>query len=214
MRKKDPIILEQILKYINKYYQSNRSAPTISDVAEGVNVSRSTAHRYLQELGNRGVLTYKRGIIRAPESAKLRTEYVSVPLVGSIRCGSPEEEDEYVEEYISLPVSLFGKGDFYILRAKGDSMIDAGIDEGDLVIIERNCPVSPGDIIVALDPDNQNTLKRFVGYSEEKEGYILSFENKNCYPGETICLNTLETQGIARHVIKSLGKSRMSVQNE
>ena len=169
MRKKDPIILEQILKYINKYYQSNRSAPTISDVAEGVSVSRSTAHRYLQELGNRGVLTYKRGIIRAPESAKMRTEYVSVPLVGSIRCGSPEEEEEYVEEYVSLPVSLFGKGDFYILRAKGDSMIDAGIDEGDLVIIEHNCPVSPGDIIVALDPDNQNTLKRFVGYSEEKK---------------------------------------------
>ena len=93
-------------------------------------------------------------------------------------------------------------------------MVDAGIDEGDLVIIERNCPVSPGDIIVALDPDNQNTLKRFVGYSEEKEGYVLSFENKNRYPGKTICLNTLETQGVARHVIKSLGKSRMQVQNE
>ena len=214
MRKKDQMILDQILKYINKYYQSNQSAPTISDVAEGVSVSRSTAHRYLQELGNRSLISYRRGIIRAPESAKMRTEYVSVPLVGSIRCGSPEEEDEYVEEYVSLPVSLFGKGDFYILRAKGDSMVDAGIDEGDLVIIERNCPVSPGDIIVALDPDNQNTLKRFVGYSEEKEGYVLSFENKNRYPGKTICLNTLETQGVARHVIKSLGKSRMQVQNE
>ena len=214
MRKKDPMILDQILKYINKYYQSNRSAPTISDVAEGVNVSRSTAHRYLQELGNRGAFTYKRGILRAPESAKMRTEYVSVPLVGSIRCGSPEEEDEYVEEYVSLPVSLFGKGDFYILRAKGDSMIDVGIDEGDLVIIERNCPVSPGDIIVALDPDNQNTLKRFVGYREEKKGYILSFENKKRYPKKTILLNTLESQGVARHVIKSLGKSRMSVLNE
>lgn len=83
----------------------------------------------------------------------MKTAYIAAPLVGSIYFGSPEEEEENVEEYVSLPVSLFGKGDFYILRAKGDSMVDAGIAEGDLLVIERNCPASEGDIVVALDQD-------------------------------------------------------------
>lgn len=97
----------------------------------------------------------------------MKTAYISAPLVGSIQCGSPEEEEEFVEEYVSLPVSLFGKGDFYILRAKGDSMVDAGIEEDDLIVIERNCPAKKEDIVVALDPDNQNT--RFWQANGESE---------------------------------------------
>lgn len=153
MRTKDQGTLDKILKFVNKYYQENRVAPTISEVASGVGVARSTTHRYIQELSDRDFLNYGRGILSAPESAKMKTAYIAAPLVGSIYFGSPEEEEENVEEYVSLPVSLFGKGDFYILRAKGDSMVDAGIAEGDLLVIERNCPASEGDIVVALDQD-------------------------------------------------------------
>lgn len=113
MRTKDQGTLDAILKFVNKYYQKNRVAPTITDVAEGVGVARSTTHRYLQELSERGVLNYDRGILSAPESAKMKTAYVSAPLVGSIQCGSPEEEQEYVEEYVSLPVSMFGKKNIF-----------------------------------------------------------------------------------------------------
>ena len=204
MRTKDQGTLDAILKFVNKYYQKNRVAPTITDVAEGVGVARSTTHRYLQELSERGVLNYDRGILSAPESAKMKTAYVSAPLVGSIQCGCPEEEQEYVEEYVSLPVSMFGKGDFYILRAKGDSMVDAGIEEDDLLVIERNCPASEGDIVVALDPDNQNTLKRYAGYDEDDECYLLAYENEAKYPGEVIKVRSFKVQGVARHVIKAL----------
>ena len=130
MRTKDQGTLNKILKFVNKYYQENRVAPTISEVAAGIGVARSTTHRYIQELSDRDLLDYGRGILSAPESAKMKTAYIAAPLVGSIYCGFPEEEEENVEEYVSLPVSLFGKGDFYILRAKGDSMVDAGITEG------------------------------------------------------------------------------------
>lgn len=204
MRTKDQGTLDAILKFVNKYYQKNRVAPTITDVAEGVGVARSTTHRYLQELSERGILDYNRGILSAPESAKMKTAYVSAPLVGSIQCGSPEEEQEYVEEYVSLPVSMFGKGEFYILRAKGDSMVDAGIEEDDLLVIERNCPASEGDIVVALDPDNQNTLKRYAGYDEDDECYLLAYENEAKYPGEVIKVRSFKVQGVARHVIKAL----------
>ena len=204
MRTKDQGTLDAILKFVNKYYQKNRTAPTIIEVAEGIGVARSTTQRYLKELGDRGLLNYDRGILSAPESAKMKSAYFSAPLVGSIQCGSPEEEQEYVEEYVSLPVSMFGKGDFYILRAKGDSMVDAGIEEDDLLVIERNCPASEGDIVVALDPDNQNTLKRFAGYDEDEECYLLAYENEERYPGKVIKVKSFRVQGVARHVLKAL----------
>ena len=204
MRPFNQTYLDNILKFVNKYYQENRVAPTIIQVSEGVGVPRSTTHRYLQELSNRGLLEYDRGILSAPQSAKMKTAYISAPLVGSIQCGSPEEEEEFVEEYVSLPVSLFGKGDFYILRAKGDSMVDAGIEEDDLIVIERNCPAKKGDIVVALDPDNQNTLKRYAGFSKTEQRYILKYENEAKYPGEVIKVKSFHIQGVARHVIKSL----------
>ena len=204
MRPFNQTYLDDILKFVNKYYQENRVAPTIIQVSAGVGVPRSTTHRYLQELSKRGMLEYDRGILSAPESAKMKTAYISAPLVGSIQCGSPEEEEEFVEEYVSLPVSLFGKGEFYILRAKGDSMVDAGIEEDDLIVIERNCPAKIGDIVVALDPDNQNTLKRYGGFDKAERRYILKYENEAKYPGEEIKVKSFMVQGIARHVIKSL----------
>ena len=204
MRPFNQTYLNDILKFVNKYYQDNRKAPTIVQVSSGVGVPRSTTHRYLQELNNRGLLEYDRGILSAPQSAKMKTAYISAPLVGSIQCGSPEEEEEFVEEYVSLPVSLFGKGEFYILRAKGDSMVDAGIEEDDLIVIERNCPAKKGDIVVALDPDNQNTLKRYAGFDKTERRYILKYENEAKYPGEVIKVKSFHVQGVARHVIKSL----------
>ena len=204
MRPFNQTYLDDILKFVNKYYQENRKAPTIIQVSKGVGVPRSTTHRYLQELSNRGLLEYGRGILSAPESAKMKTAYISAPLVGSIQCGSPEEEEEFVEEYVSLPVSMFGKGEFYILRAKGDSMVDAGIEEDDLIVIERNCPAKIGDIVVALAPDNQNTLKRYGGFDDKEQRYILKYENEARYPGEEIKVKSFLVQGVARHVIKSL----------
>lgn len=204
MRPFNETYLDDILKFVNKYYQENRKAPTIIQVSKGVGVPRSTTHRYLQELSNRGLLEYGRGILSAPESAKMKTAYISAPLVGSIQCGSPEEEEEFVEEYVSLPVSMFGKGDFFILRAKGDSMVDAGIEEDDMIVIERNCPVKIGDIVVALDPDNQNTLKRYGGFDKTERRYILKYENEAKYPGAEIKVKSFMVQGVARHVVKSL----------
>ena len=204
MRPYNQETLDKVLKFVNKYYQEHHSSPTINEVAAGVGVARSTTHRYIQVLSERGLIDYDRGIMSAPQSAKMKTAYVSAPLVGSIRCGSPEEEEESIEEYVSLPVSMFGKGDFYILRAKGDSMVDAGIDEDDLLVIERNCPALEGDIVVALYEDNQNTLKRYRGFDEDEKCFVLEYENEARYPGKVIKVKGFQVQGVARHVIKAL----------
>ena len=191
MRSKRNEIYDEILKFVNRYYQEERQAPNINEIAEGIGVPKSTTHRYVQELAANGLLNYDRGILSAPESAKLKTDYITAPLVGSIQCGTPEEEQENTLEYVSLPVSLFGRGDYYILKAKGDSMVDAGIDEGDHIVIERNCPVGIGDIVVALDDKGENTLKRYKGFDKQKGFYVLAYENKAKYSGKGICKVTL-----------------------
>ena len=167
-------------------------------------ISKSKTQRYVVDMKERGIFEYNRGISSAPKSAKVKTSYISAPVVGSIQCGCPEQEEELVEEYVSLPVSIFGKGDYYILRAKGDSMVDAGIEEDDLIVVERNCDVSEGDIVVALDDCGENTLKRFGGYDPEEECFLLQYENEAVYPGKVIKVPSFEVQGVACHVIKSL----------
>lgn len=124
-------------------------------------------------------------------------------IVGSIPCGEATSEEEYVDEYVKLPESLFGCGEFYILRARGDSMEDASIYEKDLVVIQKQETANVGDIVVALTGDNENTLKRFGGIDEK--GYaILEYMNEAVYPDKVIRVRNLTVQGVAKHVIKSL----------
>lgn len=206
MRVKDQGAMDSILKFVNEYYRKHHASPTIKQISEATGISNSTTHRYVVDMKERGLFEYSRGILSAPETAKTKTCYISAPLVGSIQCGCPEQEEEMVEEYVSLPVSLFGKGDYYILRAKGDSMVDAGIEEGDLIVIERNCSVCVGDIVVALDDSGENTLKRYGGYDSEEGCYLLQYENEAVYPGKVIKVPAFQVQGVACHVIKSLRK--------
>ena len=98
-----------------------------------------------------------------------------------------------------LPTALFGSGEFYILRANGDSMIDAGIETGDTVVIRKQNTAQFGDIVVAL-ADGQNTLKTYA-YDEELERVMLQPENEEYDP---IYPNELYIQGVAVNVIKKL----------
>ena len=213
MRPIDQNAMDAILRYVNDYYRENHTSPTIRQISEATGVSKSKTQRYVVDMKERGIFEYNRGISSAPKSAKVKTSYISAPIVGSIQCGCPEQEEELVEEYVSLPVSIFGKGDYYILRAKGDSMVDAGIEEDDLIVVERNCDVSEGDIVVALDDCGENTLKRFGGYDPEEECFLLQYENEAVYPGKVIKVPSFEVQGVACHVIKSLKRRWPSYDN-
>ena len=202
MRSKNPELMRKIHEFVDQYYRENRTAPSTQAVGAAVGVTKQTAYRYLLEMSEQGLLEYSGGIKSSPQIAKCKTGYISVPVVGSIRCGDPETEEEQVEEYVSLPESIFGKGKFYLVRAKGDSMVDAGIDDGDLVLIELRHEASEGDIVVALDPEGENTLKRYAG--KAGGGYLLAFMNEAQYPGKTLKVKSFVVQGVARHVIKTL----------
>lgn len=204
MRSKSPQRMDEISAFVDRYYRENRLSPTLSEIARAVSISKATAYRYLVAMNENGMLSYDGKTIVTKQTEKCASGYFSAPVVGSIRCGDPELEDEWVEEYVSLPISLFGEGPFYVLRAKGDSMVDVGIEEGDLLVIRQQEIAEPGDVIVALDEENENTLKVFGGVAEETGGAILRYANQEKYPGAELRVKRLVVQGVAKHVIKAL----------
>ena len=204
MRSKNPEKMKEICTYVSDYYRIKRSSPSVSEIAKGVGIAKTTAYRYLVEMNEQGMISYDGHTIETPQIDKCVTGYFSAPIVGSIHCGDPETEEEHVEEYVTLPESIFGKGEFYILRASGDSMVDAGIEDKDLVVIKKLSTASVGDIVVALDEDNQNTLKTFDGIDDESGYAILKYENRRKYRNKVIRVRELVVQGVAKHVIKAL----------
>ncbi len=205
MRSKNPELMEQISNYIGDYYRQHHSTPTTREIALAVSLSPAAGYKYLVEMDKRGMLTYENGeITNLPKINKTPTGYFSAPLVGSIRCGDPEAEEEEVEMYISMPEAIFGKGEFYLLRAVGDSMEDREISEGDLVLIRKQQVCDIGDIVVALDENGENTLKVYGGIDKKTKKVILEYANEKIYPGKRILVNELTVQGVAKNVIKTL----------
>jgi repressor LexA len=127
-----------------------------------------------------------------------------IPLVGQIACGSPMLAEENIEEYISLSESLIGKGDFFALRAEGQSMINAGINNGDIVLIRQQNDAQPGQIIVALVDEETATLKR---YRPNPRLHCVELEPANPeYKAQIIDLKhrSFSIQGIAVMIIRHL----------
>lgn len=204
MRSKNPELMKEITTYVSDYFRIKRTSPSVNEIAKAVGIAKTTAYRYLVDMNERGMISYDGHTIETPQIDKCVSGYFSAPIVGSIHCGDPESEEEHVEEYVSLPESIFGKGEFYILRASGDSMVDVGIEDKDLVVIKKQATASVGDIVVALDEDSQNTLKTFDGIDDSSGYAILKYENRRKYKNKVIRVRELVVQGVAKHVIKAL----------
>lgn len=197
MRSKDKTLMAAIEKFVSDYTDSNGISPTMQEVADGVGSSKATVQRYIAQLCDDGILDYSG--YRTMTSTKTKAAAIRVPVLGTIACGIPKFAEENIEEYVRLPVALFGKGNFFILRAYGDSMIEAGIDNGDLVLIRQQNYADEGQIVVALMED-EATLKRF--YPEPKKHRIrLHPENSHM---DDIFVDNCEIQGVAVKVLKDL----------
>lgn len=198
MRSKNPAYFELLIRFIDDYIDNYGRSPSTQEISSGTGLSPATVSRYLSRMREDGIIDYSghRNIVTKRNSA---IETNAVPVLGSVSCGIPKFAEENIEEYVKLPVSLFGKGDFFLLRASGNSMIEAGIDSGDLVLVRRQDYAAPGQIVVAL-MEEEATLKRY--YPEPQNGYIrLHPENKDMVD---IIVDSCLIQGVAVHVIKEL----------
>ena len=201
MRSKNQEYFTLLERYIDTYADSHGVSPSTREIAAGTGLSLATVSRYLSYMRENGIIDYvgQRNII-TQRKRMTSTGSNKVPLLGAVSCGIPKFAEGNIEEYVQLPTALFGKGDFFLLRASGDSMIEAGIDNGDLVLIKHQDHAEPGQIVVALIGDDEATLKRF--YPEPQHGIIrLHPENPAL---DDIIVENCAIQGIAVHVMKSL----------
>ena len=197
MRNKNPEFFKVILNCIEKYKTELGVSPTVREIAAATGITRSTVSRYIMDMRERNIIDYSghRDITTKCDMA----ETVKVPLLGTVSCGVPKLAEENIEQFIKLPCSVFGKGEYFLLTANGDSMIDAGIDDGDLVLMRVQNTADAGQIVSALI-DDEATLKRF--YPEPKNKRIrLHPENKAL---DDIYTDKCVVQGVAVKVIKDL----------
>ena len=107
------------------------------DVFKFKKMVKSSAYRYLLELEKRGIISYKgKRTLESPLQRKMKCSFCSIPLLGRIICGTPDEQEEYVKEYYALPEDWID-GECFWLEVYGDSMVDIGIGEGDFVLVKR-----------------------------------------------------------------------------
>ena len=199
LRSKDPELMDRICRYVENCVMKRGSSPSTADIGEALDISKATAYRYLVEMNERGLISYDGGAVSTEKIVKMNPETVMTPVVGSVPCGAPQYEEENIDEYIALPVAVFGNDDFFALRASGDSMIDAGIDDGDLVVVRKRKEAAEGDIVVAL-VNGQSTLKRF--FRDKETGRVILHPENSLM--EDIVPDECYIQGVACHIIKAL----------
>ncbi len=197
MRTLDKEKLLTIEKYIIEYQSKHGMSPSYRKILQDTKMgSLNLVQRYVLALEREGRITRnKLGNIEMIPNLK-PSESVTVHLVGSISCGTPMEAIENYDASFSLPKELFGDGELYMLKAFGTSMIEAGIEEGDRMIIRKQSYADDGDIVVAI-MDGETTLKRLF----RKNGKIvLHPENKTM---EDIIVTECEVQGVLVGCIKT-----------
>jgi repressor LexA len=158
---------QRILEFIRATVKSRGYPPTVREIGEAVGLtSSSSVHAQLANLQRKGLLRKDPSKPRTIEVAGVRpttSSGVTVPLVGRIAAGAPVLADHHVEEYLTVPETFAGEEEHFALKVSGDSMVDAGILEGDVVIVRRQDVAEDGAIVAALIPgpaEDEATVKR------------------------------------------------------
>jgi repressor LexA len=187
---------QEIFDFVKQYVSEHGYPPTVRDIGKAIGLtSSSTVHAHLANLEKLGLLRRDPTKPRAIEVLKDKARQVvtppGLPVIGQVAAGQPVLADENIEEYVPVPGIAGGDDGEFVLRVKGDSMKDAGILEGDFVIVRRQETARDGDIVVALVGE-EATVKRFF---REDDHVRLQPENETMEP-----IRTREAQVLGRVV--------------
>ena len=202
---------EKLLKFIIDYQKQNNVTPSFDEMKDGLDLkSKSGIHRIVSALEERGYIKKLNNRARAieiiknvnlidTENGKNKNSIISIPILGKIAAGLPIEAISDNTNYIELPETLLKKGEYFILNVEGDSMIEAGIFDGDQVVIRKANNANNGEIVVALIDNNEATLKRIFKRGQQ---VALQPENSN-YKTVIYGPDRIQIQGVLKHLIRS-----------
>ena len=203
MRSKNEAVFGEIVEFVNRYFEKNGRSPSTREIEGEIGLSHVTVQRYLHALRERGEIEYDghRSIVTAFMREMLDTNRAQMG--NSIPCGALDDVIDQEIEHLRLPKAITGEGEFFLLRACGESMIKAGIDDGDLVLIRKQETAKQGNIVAFLYDNEQTTLKR---YKQTDDAIYLCPENDSMEPivirGEDRA--KLRIQGVATGIIKKI----------
>ena len=183
----------ETLQFIKKFMVAHGYPPSVREICAGMGLSSpATAHTHLKELENKGYIRKENSKFRTiellvdnefdkkKETNNISDQVVEVPLLGRVSCGNPIEAIENPTEFFSLPASLIPLNEeIFTLECRGDSMINAGIFDKDIVIVKKQRVCKDGEIVVAMTDENEVTLKRFY---KESDHIRLQPENDEMAP--------------------------------
>ena len=206
MRQKNDERKMEVYRFVNDFMQERGVCPTTQEIGDTLGMAKSTVSKYMNRLIEDGLIEkYGRYQTVLSDSFTIPSNCTMMPVVGSISCGQPILAIEDVEEYIPIDISMLGYGEYFGLIARGDSMIDAGIHDGDTVYIRKQSTAIDGEIVVAMVEDDfgdgwNATLKRF--YRDVKNNrYILHPENPRL---DDIIVDQVHVVGVAVRVLKNI----------
>ena len=154
--------VKKVLKFTTEYISENGFPPSVREICEACGIkSTATCHYYLKKLEESGEITVKGNKKRAiMVNGASKTPSIQVPVIGTVTAGTPIFAHENLEEYLPLPTEFGDEDELFMLKVKGDSMIEAGIFDGDKVIVKKQNSCNNGDIAIAYF-DECATVKRF-----------------------------------------------------
>ena len=167
---------QMIVDYVNQFIQENGYSPSVREIGEAVGLkSPSTVHFHLKHLEEAGVIEKGAGKGRAITLTAPPVPEDKVPILGNVAAGSPILAEECIEDYLTFDTG--GRGDeYFALRVRGESMLNAGILPDDLVVVRRQQTCSNGDIVVAMI-ENEATVKRF----SKQNGHVWLLPENEAY---------------------------------
>lgn len=200
MRVLDKATMQRVEEYNIEYQRKNGLSPSFRQIMNALSFgSLATVQRYIKALEREGRIT-RTNIGTIQPMPQLKSNGVTIaPLVGAIACGQPNFAVEDIEGSYAFPKEIFGNGQLFMLHASGDSMIEAGIDDGDLLVLRKTNTADDGEIVVALI-DGNATLKRLFHKGRK---IILRPENSTM---KDIIVPRCEVQGVLVSCIKMFNR--------
>ena len=201
MQKKNDERKIEVYNFINDFIKEYGVCPSYDEIASSIGCAKSTLFKYMKRLEEEGYIErYGRNQVVTVENSN---SIDRVPVIGSVACGKPKLAIEDIQGYLPINIDWLGRGEYFGLVADGDSMINIGINDGDIVIIRKQSTAENGQVVVALIPDEYGgemtaTLKRFY---KERGRYRLQPENDTM---KDIYVKRLEILGIAVKTISDV----------
>ena len=201
MQKKNDERKLEVYNFINDFIKEYGVCPSYDEIASSIGCAKSTLFKYMKRLEEEGYIErYGRNQVVTVENSN---SIDRVPVIGSVACGKPKLAIEDIQGYLPINIDWLGRGEYFALVADGDSMINIGINDGDIVIVRKQSTAENGQVVVAMIPDEYGgessaTLKRFY---KERGKYRLHPENDYM---DDIFVDKVEILGVAVKTISDV----------